>query len=136
MRKPAFCTCENKYADQLCGNRTADQRLCFRYVERTIFLPPISEISSLLPSCVVVQSDLCRTWSETPKTGFLTTRLICKKQVFSIILFSKPGPMAVCTRPSTRSQGRCWQSSKFPSTPIFRKLSKKYLSCNNVTVRL
>ena len=33
MRKPAFCICENKAADQLCGNRTADQRLCFRYIE-------------------------------------------------------------------------------------------------------
>ena len=44
MRKPAFCICENKDADQLCGyicenkdadrlrgNREADQRLCFRY---------------------------------------------------------------------------------------------------------
>ena len=31
MRKPAFCICENKDADQLRGNREADQRLCFRY---------------------------------------------------------------------------------------------------------
>ena len=31
VRKPAFCICENKDADQLCGNRTTDQRLCFRY---------------------------------------------------------------------------------------------------------
>ena len=30
MRKPAFCICENKDADQLRGNREADQRLCFR----------------------------------------------------------------------------------------------------------
>ena len=29
MRKPAFCICENKDADQLLGNREADQRLCF-----------------------------------------------------------------------------------------------------------
>ena len=33
MRKPAFCICENKDADQLRGNREADQRLCFRYTE-------------------------------------------------------------------------------------------------------
>ena len=32
MRKPAFCICENKDADQLRGNREADQRLCFRYI--------------------------------------------------------------------------------------------------------
>ena len=29
MRKPTFRICENKDADQLRGNREADQRLCF-----------------------------------------------------------------------------------------------------------
>ena len=29
MRKPAFYICENEGADQLRGNREADQRLCF-----------------------------------------------------------------------------------------------------------
>ena len=29
LRKPAFCICKNKDADQLRGNREADQRLCF-----------------------------------------------------------------------------------------------------------
>ena len=29
MRKPTFCICENKDADQLRGNRAADQCLCF-----------------------------------------------------------------------------------------------------------
>ena len=77
MRKPAFCICENKDADQLRGNREADQRLCFRYRDSTIPLLPKSEISSLYPSSVAVQPGLCRAWSETPKTGFLTTRLIC-----------------------------------------------------------
>ena len=28
--KTGFCICENKDADQLRGNREADQRLCFR----------------------------------------------------------------------------------------------------------
>ena len=35
MRKPTFCICENKDADQLCGNREDDQRLCFRYIDST-----------------------------------------------------------------------------------------------------
>ena len=56
MRKPAFCICENKEADQLRGNREADQRLCFRYTDSTIPLLPKSEISSLYrlyrPVCV------------------------------------------------------------------------------------
>ena len=76
MRNLAFCICENKAADQLRGNREADQRLCFRYSDSTIPLLPKSEVSSLKPSSVVVQPALCGTWSETPNTGFLTTRLI------------------------------------------------------------
>ena len=46
MRKPAFCICENKDADQLRGYREADQRLCFRYTDTTISLLSKSEISS------------------------------------------------------------------------------------------
>ena len=79
MRKPAFCLCENKDADQLRGNREADQRLCFRYTDSTIPLLPKSEISSLYPSSVAIQPGLCRPCSETPKTGFLRTRLIFLK---------------------------------------------------------
>ena len=47
VRKPAFCICENKDPDQFCGNREADQRLCFRYTDPTIPLLSKSEISSL-----------------------------------------------------------------------------------------
>ena len=79
MRKPALCICEDKDADQLRGNREADQRLCFRYSESTIPLLPKSEISSLQPSSVAEQPGLCRTWAETPKIGFLTTMLKLSK---------------------------------------------------------
>ena len=75
MRKPVLSICENKDADQLRGNREANQRLCFRHMDSAIPLLYKSEISSLLPSSVTVQPGLCRTWSETPNTGFLTTRL-------------------------------------------------------------
>ena len=44
VRKPAFCICENKDADQLRGNREADQRLCFRYIGSTTPLLSKSEI--------------------------------------------------------------------------------------------
>ena len=47
VRKPDFCICENKDADQLRGNREADQRLCFRYTDSTIPLLSKSKISSL-----------------------------------------------------------------------------------------
>ena len=36
MRKTTICICENKGADQLRGNREADQRLCFRYTDSTM----------------------------------------------------------------------------------------------------
>ena len=46
VRKPEFCICENKDADQLRGNHEADQRLCFRYTDSTIPLLSKSKISS------------------------------------------------------------------------------------------
>ena len=45
--KTGFCLCENKDADQLRGNREADQRLCIRYTDTTTPLLPKIEISSL-----------------------------------------------------------------------------------------
>ena len=47
VRKPDFCLCENKGADQLRSNCEADQRLCFRHSDSTI--PPllIAKISSI-----------------------------------------------------------------------------------------
>ena len=79
MRKPAFCICEKKDLDQLRSNCAADQRLCFRYTDTTMPLVPKSKISSLKLFSVAVQPGMCRTWSETQKTGFLITRLIYLK---------------------------------------------------------
>ena len=46
VRKPDFCMCENKDADQLRGNGEADQGFCFRYTDSTIPLLSKSEILS------------------------------------------------------------------------------------------
>ena len=46
MGKPTICIGENKGANQLLGNREADQRLCFRYTDSTLPLLLKSEISS------------------------------------------------------------------------------------------
>ena len=70
VRKPAFCICENKDADQLRSNCEADQRLCFRYMYSATSVLSKSEFSSLLSSSMVVQPGLCQTWSEPPKTVF------------------------------------------------------------------
>ena len=48
MRKPDFCICENKGADQLRGNREADQRFCFRYTDSAIPLLAKVQASSYL----------------------------------------------------------------------------------------
>ena len=74
MRKPDFFICQNKDTNQLRSNCSADQRLCFRYIESTIPLLLKSKISCLQPSSVAVQTSLCRIWLETLKTVFLTTR--------------------------------------------------------------
>ena len=47
MRKLDFCICENKDVDQLRGNREADQRLCFHYMDSTICFLSKAEISRL-----------------------------------------------------------------------------------------
>ena len=70
------------------------QPLCFLNKVRTIHLLPKFEISSLFPSSVAEQPGLCLTWSETPKTGFLMTRLnYGKTRVYrgaQFFLFSQP----------------------------------------------
>ena len=48
MRKPDFCLCENKGADQLRSNCEADQRLCVRYTDSTLSLLIKSEQASML----------------------------------------------------------------------------------------
>ena len=52
MRKPAFCICENKDADQLRGNREADRRLFFaiRIVQSLYYLRPKFQASNHLLS--------------------------------------------------------------------------------------
>ena len=81
MRKQVYHICKTKDTDQLRSNCAADQHLCFIYMDRAILLLTKSETSSLWPATVTVQPGLCRTWSDTPKTGFHMTRLI-----FEVIL--------------------------------------------------
>ena len=58
MRESAFYVCENKGPDQLSGNRAADQRFSFGYIDNTISLLHESEISNLRPSSMTVQPAL------------------------------------------------------------------------------
>ena len=74
IRKPDFCICENKGADQLRSSCEADQGLSFRCMDRTIPLLHIAKISSFQLSSALVRFVL--DWSETSKTGFLAPRLM------------------------------------------------------------
>ena len=51
MGKAFFFACENKGENQLRSNCSADQRLCFHYIDSTTPLLSKSEISSLFSSC-------------------------------------------------------------------------------------
>ena len=75
MRKPAFCICENKGADQLRGNHEAEQRLCFRCTDSTIHLLPKCEISS--PGHFLwLYSPVCVGPGRKPEDRFSHKRLI------------------------------------------------------------
>ena len=92
-RKPTICLGENKDADQLRGNREADQRLCFRYTDSTF--PPllIPKFSRFWVSSVTVQAGLCWTWSETQIVGFVMHRLMSMKCIHhqTPLLYRKAG---------------------------------------------
>ena len=91
MRKPAFCIYAKTKVQISCTVTAAEQHLCFRYIASTFPLLLKSEILSPWPSFVVAQLGLCRTWSETLKTGFLATRLKYKQYIFfqASLIFQK-----------------------------------------------
>ena len=68
MRNPPFCVSEINGADQPRG-------ITAQLISAFVLQSPKYDISSLYLSSVAAQSDLFRTWSETAKIGFLTTRL-------------------------------------------------------------
>ena len=74
-RKPTFGICENKDADQLRGNREADQGLCFRYIHS----PLTFFIQNFKPLAIFCS---CTAWFVSDQVGnqnvgFFMTRLKC-----------------------------------------------------------
>ena len=62
MRKPTFCICKIKGADQLRSNCEADQRLCFHYMDSTISSFKIQNFKLLAVFCACTAwfvSDMC-----------------------------------------------------------------------------
>ena len=66
----------NKDADQPAHPRSLISVSIIRCLDRIIPLVSISEISSLKLVSYAEQAGLSLTWSQTPMTGFLVTRLI------------------------------------------------------------
>ena len=80
----------NKGADQPAHRRSLISTFVVRCLDSIIPLVSIYDISSLYLASVAAQAGLSLVWSQTPKTGFLVTRLISidlaerNKQTFSI----------------------------------------------------
>ena len=77
MRKPTFCICENKDADQLHSDCAADRRLCFRYKDRK---NPSTFLNRNIKSLAIFCS--CTAWYMSNQVGnqsvcFLTSWLKC-----------------------------------------------------------
>ena len=66
MRRPAFA---------ICTPRSLISAFVVRCLDSIIPRVSIPEISSLYLAFVSVQAGLSLSWSQTPKTGFLVTRL-------------------------------------------------------------
>ena len=100
MRKPAFSICENKAADQLRGNREADQRLCFRYIDSTIPLLSKSEISSLLSSHLLwLYSPVCVGPGRKPRRPVFSQRgsiYLLGKELFTRLTVGSPCELSIC----------------------------------------
>ena len=67
----------NKGADQPAPPRSLISTFVVRCLDSIIPLLSISRISSLYLATVAEQAGLSLPWSQTPKTSFLVTRLIC-----------------------------------------------------------
>lgn len=53
--------------------------------------------------------------------------------ILMYVWFVSLAPMAVCLKPSIRSRARWWPSSRFLSSLICRRSSRRFPSCSSVT---
>ena len=79
MRKPVYAICEQQRRRSACASAQSDQRFVVRYLDSILSLLATAEISRLWLASVAEQACLSLTWSQTPKTGFLVTRLILNR---------------------------------------------------------
>ena len=75
MRKPAYAICKQQRRRSACASAQSDQPFVVRCLVSIIPLVSIPEISILYLFSVAAQAGLSLSWSQTPKTDFLVTRL-------------------------------------------------------------
>ena len=75
MTKPVLPYATNKGADQFTHPRSLISIFDVRYLDSIIPILAKSKSLRLQLASVAEQAGLCQTWSQTPKTGFLVTRL-------------------------------------------------------------
>ena len=128
MRKPDFCICENKGADQLCGNRTTDQRLVFA-TQKVQFLYSLN--LKFHASCYLL-------WLHKPVfvgTGQKPRRPVSQNEAYLLSLFRRQSKL-IChyfqqlrmttTRQSlTKSKNNTFAPSEVPKHRIHRGNSKR-----------
>ena len=83
MRKPVFAICEQQRL-----RSALISTFVVRCLDSIIPLVSLSEFSSLYLASVAVQVGLSLTWPQTPKTGFLVTRLISDSAQNTIMILS------------------------------------------------
>ena len=108
MGKPTICIGENKDADQLRGNREADQRLCFRYSDSTIHLLLKSSSSFLC-----LYRPVCVGPVRKPQTHVHSASFTCKHRHTSIMLLLSLYTSIVLLLSTGTSKHRHVHSSSF-----------------------
>ena len=88
IRKPAFCVCKNKGADQLCSNCETDQRLCFCYMDSTIPLLSNSKNFKLLAWFCDCTGRIVSDLVITPNCWFSHAQRLISKSNYSLFYSS------------------------------------------------
>ena len=101
MSKPAFCICQNKGADQLCSNCTADQRLCLHHKDRTIPLLPTYKFQASNHLLLLYSLVCVRPGRKPRRQVFLRPSSCLKFQVSSYLLWLN---RLVCVQPGQKHQ--------------------------------
>ena len=117
MRKPTICLCENKDADQLRGNREADQRLCFRYTDSTVPLLLKSKIQNFKPLAIFCActarfvSDLVRNpncWFSHAQAHLSTSKIMSRCYMYLHFMgLTQNEDVLTCGEHKTRTGPSC-----------------------------